>query len=95
MPYIKKEDRKRFEEKDGHGDETKFWSVSMLGKQLATEGELNYVITRLCHEYIKKHGKSYATLNAVHGVLTCAQLELYRKITAPYEEIKIKENGDV
>ena len=88
MPYIKKEDRKNF---DNNLPET----LDAYCTRIQTEGELNYVITRICHNFIRHVGKNYKTLNAVHGVLTCAQLELYRKITAPYEEIKIKENGDV
>jgi hypothetical protein len=28
-------------------------------------------------------------------MLECCKLELYRKIAAPYEDIKIQENGDV
>lgn len=29
------------------------------------------------------------------GALECCKLELYRRIAAPYEDIKIGENGDV
>lgn len=90
MPYIKQEDRKKFNED--------FEGIDLDGiaeHLIESEGELNYVITKICQGYIKKFGKSYKTLNAVHGVLNCANLELYRKITAPYEDIKIKENGDV
>lgn len=29
------------------------------------------------------------------GVLRCCQLELYRRMVAPYEDKKIQENGDV
>lgn len=87
MPYIKQSDRNKFI--------TKGCLAKQIASSIETEGELNYFITKLCHAYIKKHGKSYKTLNGVHGALTCAQLELYRRITAPYEEIKIKENGDV
>jgi broad-specificity NMP kinase len=34
-------------------------------------------------------------LNDVRGVLRCAQLEMYRRLIATYEDKKIKENGDV
>ena len=29
------------------------------------------------------------------GALECAKLELYRRVAAPYEDVKIMENGDV
>ena len=89
MPYIKKEDREKFNQ-DFEG-----MSLDGVAEMIGTEGELNYVITVICHGYIKKHGKSYGTLNAVHGVLSCCDSELYRRVTAPYEDEKIKENGDV
>lgn len=58
-----------------------------------TPGELNYVITSLCHQYIQENGLCYATLNEVIGVLECAKQELYRMVVAPYENMKQAENG--
>jgi hypothetical protein len=29
------------------------------------------------------------------GALRCCELEIYRRLAAPYEDLKIKENGDV
>jgi hypothetical protein len=58
-------------------------------------GQLNYVITSLCDEYIGNEGLSYASINEVIGVLECAKLELYRRIAVPYENAKLEENGDV
>ena len=63
---------------------------------IETEGELNYVITRLCHRYLTRNGKmGYADINAAVGALECAKLEIYRRIAAQYEDEKIKINGDV
>ena len=84
MPYIKKIDRTAFTS-----------GLSLLDVAITNEGELNYVITKLCHNYIQNKGQSYQTLNAVHGVLNCADKELYRQITSKYEDLKIIENGDV
>lgn len=84
MPYIKKERRPQFEKE-----------LNSLNDKIENEGDLNYFITKLCHNYIEKNGKSYILLNAVHGVLNCADKELYRRVTAPYEDLKIKENGDI
>jgi hypothetical protein len=32
---------------------------------------------------------------AIKGIYRCVQLELYRRLAAPYEDIKAEENGDV
>ena len=58
-------------------------------------GELNYAITSIVHEYVKDKGISYSNLNETIGVLECVKQEFYRKIVVPYEEKKIKENGDI
>ena len=82
MPYIKQDMRDILRK---HLDLVDF----------AGAGELNYCITTLCQRYLDKIGVSYASLNVVVGVLECAKQELYRRIAAPYEDNKIKENGDV
>ena len=59
-------------------------------------GELNFCITRLCHRYLQSKDRvSYAAINEVIGVLQCAQMELYRVIAVPYEDVKREENGPV
>jgi len=58
-------------------------------------GELNYAITRLLDSWLDERGVNYTHINAVIGVLECAKLELYRRVAAPYEDIKCAENGDV
>lgn len=80
MPYISPEDRSRI-----LVDET----------SISTPGELNYFISILLNWYINQKGKSYTTINEMIGALECAKLELYRRIAVPYEDTKIKENGDV
>jgi hypothetical protein len=82
MPYIKQVERSQIDE---HIDKI----------FIASPGHLNYAITRLIHNYIKAMGLKYARLNDVIGVLECAKMELYRRITAPYEDTKIIENGIV
>lgn len=80
MPYIKGEDRSR---------------VLMTPESIANAGELNYYISSLINYYMVNKGKSYSTINEVIGALECAKLELYRRIAAPYEDVKIQQNGDV
>lgn len=57
-------------------------------------GELNYIVTRLTHNSICQ-SLDYKTINEMIGALECAKLELYRRIASPYEDTKIKQNGDV
>jgi hypothetical protein len=57
-------------------------------------GELNYIIFKLASNMVKDK-KNYARCNEVIGALECSKAEFYRRIVAPYEDIKIEENGDV
>lgn len=56
-------------------------------------GNLNYVITRLFSALYPN--PNYQRFNDIVGALECCKLELYRKKTAPYEDIKEQENGPV
>lgn len=58
-------------------------------------GELNYVITDTVIEYLETHGLSYSTINDIMGALEGAKAEFYRRVAIPYEDDKIKANGDV
>ncbi len=79
MPYVKKSDRIRLDEE---GD-------------AQTPGELNYIITKTVDAYLNRTPCNYANYNEVIGVLECAKLELYRRVIAEYEDLKMAENGDV
>lgn len=83
MPYIKKEDRARLLEQ-------KMYTVAP-----ETAGELNFLITTLCHHYLIQKGLKYTTFNAIIGTLQCAMMKFYRRLIGNYEDDKIKENGDV
>lgn len=86
MPYIKQEERKEIDK-------------AIDSFEIYSPGQLNYAITRMAMKYVKeqKSGRSisYSNINEIIGVLECAKLEFYRAIAAPYEEIKIQENGKV
>jgi hypothetical protein len=58
-------------------------------------GELNYCITVMVKEYMEGRTLNYALINEVMGAMACARAEFYRRVAVPYEEQKIKENGDV
>lgn len=79
MPYIKQNQRDYLERQP--------WPQ--------TAGELNYMFTTLINKYGVENGVSYRTINDILGALEGAKLEFYRRIVAPYEDQKIKENGDV
>jgi hypothetical protein len=81
MPYIKSVDRKILD--SGYG--------TLLVK---TPGELNYMITKQILMYLPDY-PSYDEYNTVVGVLECVKQEYYRRMVAPYEDIKKEQNGDV
>ena len=59
-------------------------------------GELNYQITKVITNYMKtKPALNYQIFNEIVGVLSCVQFEFVRRMVSPYEDKKIKENGDV
>jgi ribosomal protein S3AE len=87
LPYIKSETRKKYEKIIQE-------LVSIL-KSLPPEevdGDLNYVVTKLLKEV---YPLRYYHINKAVGVLECIKLEFYRRVAAPYEDLKIKESGDV
>ena len=84
MPYIKQEDRKKFDV-----------ALDELGKAIGGEGELNYCITKLCHAYLDKHGLRYHNIARISGVLSNVESEFYRRVSAIYEDAKIEESGDI
>jgi len=67
--------------------------IDEISKHAEHDGQLNYIITRLCHNWIIKVGKKYTRINQIIGVLHCVSMEFYRRVAAPYEDTKIKENG--
>lgn len=74
------------------------WDREQLDPDIrpAKVGELNFAVTKLAIEYILRNGGlSYTNVNDAIGALECAKMELYRRIAVPYEDVKIRENGDV
>jgi hypothetical protein len=80
MPYINDATRKKL----------------AVTKTPETPGELNFLITLMIQLYASNKGPmTYTTINDIIGALEGAKLEFYRRIAVPYEDKKIKENGDV
>ena len=86
MPYIKQEDRNKFK------DVLNLLENNNFPKNA---GELNYFITKVLLTYYKNSYKNYQSFNDMIGALEGAKLELYRRYVSPYEDIEIKENGDL
>lgn len=80
MPYISRERRE---------DLWRGWSG------MKNAGELNYELTLTIIEYLDRRGISYQTMNDIIGALEGCKIEFYRRMISPYENQKIKENGDV
>ena len=84
MPYIKQDRR----------DELGF-DFSEQSAMPRSSGELNYMVTELMKAYLAHHGACYQTFNDIVGAVDGAKTEFERRVVAPYEDTKIKENGDV
>ena len=94
MPYIKQVFREKFDPKiESLGERIKETAESF---EIHVDGSLNYTITKLIGEvYGPVEKLKYHEFNEIIGMLECCKLEFYRKQCAPYEDIKLKENGSV
>jgi hypothetical protein len=90
MPYIKQEQRNGLDPRIESVIEA-MWAIPEFNDSKA--GILNYVITRLACGAIGEEVR-YSKVNEVIGAMECAKLELYRRVAADYEDIKVEENGD-
>lgn len=79
MPYIKKQYRE----------------LIKYGTHPVTSGELNYKFSMIIQQYLTDKGLCYKNINDILGALEGAKLEFYRRVVSPYEDKKIKENGDL
>lgn len=85
MPYILQTIREAFKQRsaEGHNPRTR------------VAGELNYEITLKLIKYLEYNGLDYQSINDVIGALEGAKAEFQRRVVAPYENSKIRANGDV
>ena len=87
MPYIKQSERENWA--------YPLQNISTAMEYGVTPGDLNYIITQIVHSYVNRKGLNYTHLNDVVGVLESAKAEFQRRVVAPYEDDKIRTNGDV
>lgn len=71
------------------------FQLDMKERGVERAGDLNYAITLLLIEYWMARGMRYQQINDILGALTGASYEFYRRLGAPYEDAKMKQNGDV
>ncbi len=93
MPYIPAEDRPALD----IAIEALAAAINESGEttydDLAKAGRLNYSMTRVTSLVLPSDRYHRAALAT--GVLENVKQELYRRAVAPYEDVKIDENGDV
>lgn len=80
MPYIKGDWRR--------------WDIAD-GQTPVNVGDLTYLLTHNCISYLHDKKADFARHAEVLAALEATKLEFYRRAVAPYENEKIKENGDV
>ena len=82
MPYIKQENRTAMDE-----------VVDVMTEVgVKADGDLNYILFKYCKYQIPL---SYNNIKNFCGELRQCATEIERRILANYEDMKIKENGDV
>jgi hypothetical protein len=87
MPYITKRKREKYDQL--------IMQLTYLikdDKLDEMDGSLNYIISKILRS---TYPLKYFSQNRAIGVLECVKQEHYRTQVGPYEDQKIKENGDV
>lgn len=82
MPYIKQESRPAMDKV----------VEAMVEAGVQANGDLNYILYKFCKDSILPSYNNYK--NFCGELNECAE-EIRRRMTGPYEDLKIVENGDV
>jgi hypothetical protein len=91
MPYIPQDQRPQYEQA----------IQDVVDKLLKLEdndakGHLNFLVYSIIKRYLEQRGMRYfRAQDFIGGVLTCCQMECYRRLLGPYEDQAIAKNGDV
>lgn len=87
MPYIKQDDRHEYDEfLNAH--------IQDLEENCYPVGDVTYAIYKIVG-CMFKHDERYQTIAEIRGLLAGVLSEFDRRLAFPYEDKKIKENGDV
>jgi hypothetical protein len=85
MPYIKQDRRQEFD-----------YRISELALRANSNGELTYIIFKLCKEYVYKNPINFdALFSDIIKCLECSKLEFYTQLLQLYENEKKEQNGEV
>lgn len=84
MPYIHPDRRELFDD-----------PLAEIASNVMTEGEFNYCVYKLATLITARMGESYDVLSMCGSAMEHAKLEWYRRRVAPYEDMKIEQNGDI
>jgi len=82
MPYIKQDKRNKLN----------IIVDLMKSSNIKADGDLNYILYKYCRTYIYQSYNEYK--NFIAELNECGE-EIRRRLLAPYEDIKITENGDI
>ena len=85
MSYIRQEDRDIIDEK----------LDPLIKNLIVNDGELIYIMYKLILGYYAYKGFGSSELVKGMGILECVKQEFYRRIIAPIEDSKMKDNGDI
>lgn len=80
MPYIPEADRD---------------AIFKGEKKIEKKGELTYAVFQLALDFIGAQGINYQNISDACAALHDAELEIRRRVLNPYEDEKIKQNGDI
>jgi len=85
MPYIRPEYREKFKT-----------SINQISYDITGTGEFNYCISSIAFALLQRDPEGgYEAMSAIRAAMNDASDEFYRRVMAPYEDQKMKENGDV
>lgn len=84
MPYLHEQNREYFNK----------LLDALNHSAIANGGELNFLFTSIINQFHATNPKRYETMNTVIGALEACKQEYYRRLCAPYEDVKIEQNGD-
>lgn len=94
MPYIKEENRQYFDKYIKEITEALKLRDNMSNIEVASVlGDINYCFSRIIGGIIDDI--TYPKVAMITGVLENVKQEFYRRIAEPYEDLKIKQNGDI
>lgn len=94
MPYIKKEERERYNQAIDKITTLLLDKFPADNNRHFQVGDLNYIISSIVWALFDAN-VSYTRGNELVGVLECVKQEFIRRKLNIYEDLKIKENGDL